>query len=333
MGTVDTGGTVLITGGSGFIGQHLVSALAARHRRIRILDVRPPKAARPEVDYVVGSAYDPRTVDQALEGIEQVYHLAGMPGMWRRESQDFDSTNHLATAVTLSAARKRGVARFLHCSTESVLFGQAPTPNPISEETKTTMAEMPGVYTRSKKAAEQLALQAAREGVPVVIANPTMPIGSHDYELTPPTAMIHYFLCRRLRLYVNAVMNIADVRDIAAGLILVMERGEIGQRYILGGENASLRQLLELIAGITGRVSLRVCIPMRFASAAAAIMEFIADRGWQPPAATVEGVEIARRSRPLSSEKARHELGYTTRPLPDALSDTIHWLQTDRKNF
>jgi dihydroflavonol-4-reductase len=193
------------------------------------------------------------------------------------------------------------------------------------------MDEMAGAYTRSKKAAEERALQAAAEGAPVVVANPTMPIGPHDYELTPPTEMIRYFLCRRFQLYVDAVLNIVDVRDVAAGLMLVMERGQIGQRYILGGENARLRHLLEMMSNITGNRAVRAQIPIPVASAVAATMEFISARArHRPPSATAEGVEIARRSRALSSDKARRELGYTSRCLKIALADTIDWLQTSR---
>jgi nucleoside-diphosphate-sugar epimerase len=321
--------SVLVTGGSGFIGQHLVSALLARGRRVRVLDVRPQKPALPQVQYLAGSASDPKMVATALAGIDEIYHLAAMPGMWTQNKQDFDLTNRVPTEIMLTAARKYGVARFLHCSTESILFPSgAITTELITEEAKTSMEEMPGVYTRSKKAAEELSLQAAAEGLPVVIANPTMPIGPHGYELTPPTAMIRHFLGRSIRFHINGIMNIVDVRDVATGLVLVMERGQIGERYILGGENTSLARLLDIIAGLSGHASRRICLPMLVASRVAAIMEFAADH-WshRPPLATIEGIEIAHRSRPMSSDKARCELGYTTRPLREAVSDTVLWLK------
>src|SRR5205823_11889310 len=217
----DTAGRVLVTGGSGFVGQHLVRALVEGNRRVRILDVRPPKSAPPDVQFVAGSARDPCTVVEALNGIDEVYHLAALPGMWTPNKQEFVAANYLATEVMLAAARQNGVARFLHCSTESILFGRAKA-GVITEETQTSIDEMPGIYTRSKKAAEELALRAAAQGVPLVIANPTMPIGPHDYELTPPTAMIRHFLHRRLQFHVDFVVNLVDVRDLAAGLILVM---------------------------------------------------------------------------------------------------------------
>jgi dihydroflavonol-4-reductase len=289
--------SVLVTGGSGFIGQHLVTALLARGRRVRVLDVRPPKPALPQVQFLAGSASDPQMVATAVAGIDEIYHLAAMPGMWTRNKQDFDLTNRVATEIMITAARKQGVARFLHCSTESVLFPSGGiTPELITEETKTSMEEMPGAYTRSKKAAEELALQASAEGLPVVVANPTMPIGPHGYELTPPTAMIRHFVGRSIRFHVHGVMNIVDVRDVASGLVLVMERGQIGQRYNLGGENTSLARLLDLIARLSGHVGRRICLPRSVASGVAAIMEFAADH-WshRPPLATVEGIEIAHR--------------------------------------
>ena len=186
---------------------------------------------------------------------------------------------------------------------------------------------MPGVYTRSKKAAEDRALSAAAEGLNVVIANPTMPIGPHNYELTPPTAMIEYFLRKRIQFYVNCTLNLVDVRDVAAGLMLVMERGEVGGRYILGGQNASLRQLLKLIAALTSTARVSIPIPAIAALAIARTMELLADYvNQRTPAATAEGVAIALRARPISSAKAIRELGYTSRSLDVAVRETIYWL-------
>ena len=206
---------------------------------------------------------------------------------------------------------------------ESILFGRS-NPEPfVSERTQTTPEEMPGAYTRSKMLAEQLALKAAASGFPVVIANPTMPVGPHRY-LTPPTEMLRYFLKRRIQVYLDFVMNLVDVRDVAAGLLLAMERGQFGQRYILGGEDISMRRLLETLAAFSGREAVRVAMPGGIARVIAAAMEFIADHVTRrPPAATVEGVRIALRSKPLSIEKSRRELGYAPRPIEFALREVI----------
>jgi dihydroflavonol-4-reductase len=175
--------------------------------------------------------------------------------------------------------------------------------------------------------AEQLAVQAAASGFPVVIANPTMPIGMHDHNLTPPTAMLRHFLDKRVQLYLDFVVNLVDVRDVAAGLVLVMDRGQAGRRYILGGESISLKKILQHMAVIRGRRSVRVPVSGRFAEVAAAMMEFIADRVTRgPPSGTAEGVRIALRSRALSSERARQELGYAPRPIEPALRETIAYL-------
>src|SRR5262245_35871588 len=313
----------LVTGGSGFIGQHLV-ALLTQDRRVRVLDVRPPACAPEGVQYVKGSVLDPAVVREALIDVEEVYHLAALPSMWIPHKNDFHAVNCVGTEIMIDGARKRGVSRFLHCSTECILFSRSGKEPVVTEQTTTTLEEMPGAYTRSKLLAEQSALQAAATGLPVVIANPTMPIGPHRGNLTPPNLMLQHFLARRLQFYLDFTMNLVDVRDVAAGLVLAMRRGQVGHRYILGGEDISLRQLLEMMGTISGREALRVPIPGCIARVAAAVMEFFADHvTHRLPDATVEAVRIALRSKALSIEKSRRELGYAPRPLEAALRETI----------
>jgi dihydroflavonol-4-reductase len=314
----------LVTGGSGFIGQHLVAALHAHGCRVRILDLRPPTYAGAVAHYVRGSILDEGSVQAALDDVEEVYHLAALPGMWMPCKDDFHAVNCRGTEIMLQAARKRGVSRFLHCSTESILFGPSPPKSLGIEHIHTTPDEMPGAYTRSKLLGEQLALQAAASGFPVVIASPTMPIGPHYGNLTPPTLMLRHFVNRRIQIYFDFVLNLVDVRDVAAGLRLAMQRGQNGQRYILGGEAVSLGKVLEAIQAVSGRKALRVTIPAEVARTVAAVMEFVADHAThRPPGATVEGVRIALRSRSLSIEKARHDLGYAPNPIGPALSEAI----------
>jgi dihydroflavonol-4-reductase len=317
---------VLVTGGSGFIGQHLVGTLVASGRQTRVLDVRPPGRAVANAQYIKGSVLDHKLVDQALEGVDEVYHLAGLPGMWVARKDDFLAVNCRGTEIVISAARKRGVARFLQCSTESILFRSSPTGDAV-EDTLLTADDMPGPYTRSKLLAERLAMEAAASGFPVVIGSPTMPIGPHDHNLTPPTAMLRHFLGKRFQFYLDFVLNLVDVRDVASGLILAMERGKVGNRYILGGESIPLKKLLEYVAAISGRDSLRVPVPGRLAEVTAAILEFMADHVTRtPPSATAEAVRIALRSTALSTERARRELGYAPRPIESALRETIAYL-------
>lgn len=195
------------------------------------------------------------------------------------------------------------------------------------EDALLTADDMPGPYTRSKLLAERLAMEAAASGFPVVIGSPTMPIGPHDHNLTPPTAMLRRFLGKRFQLYLDFVVNLVDVRDVAAGLLLAMERGKVGQRYILGGESIPLKKLLQYVDTISGRSSLRVPVPGKLAEVTAAIMEFMADHVTRtPPSATAEAVRIALRSTALSTERAQRELGYAPRPIESALRETITYL-------
>ena len=314
----------LVTGGSGFIGQHLVTTLLAHDRRVRVLDLRPPRCAATAVQYVRGSVLDPELLQAALGDVEEVYHLAGLPGMWTQHKNDFHAVNAQGTATVIAAARKRGVSRLLHCSTESILFRRSRTASALAEDVSVTLDQMPGPYTRSKMLGEQHALQAAASGFPVVIANPTMPIGPHNGSLTPPTFMLQYFLRRRVQIYLDFIMNLVDVRDVAMGLLLAMECGQTGQRYILGGENIGLKKLLTIIGIISGRRAVRIPIPVVMAQTTAAVFEFIADHVTHtPPAGTVEGVRIASRSQALSIEKARRELGYAPRPIGGALEEAV----------
>jgi dihydroflavonol-4-reductase len=317
---------ILVTGGSGFIGQHLVSALVAGNRPVRVLDLQSPTHALAEVQYVKGSVLDADLVDDALKDVDQVYHLAGLPGMWLPRKNDFHAVNYGGTETVIAAARKRGIARFLHCSTESVLFRSSQSQD-AAADSAAVADDMPGPYTRSKMLAEQLAMQAAASGFPVVIGSPTMPIGSHDHNLTPPAAMLRHFLGGRLQLYLDFIVNLVDVRDVAAGLILAMERGQVGHRYVLGGESIPLKKVLGLMAAINGRRGRLIPVPGRVAELAGAMLEFLADHVTRrPPSGTAEGVRIALRATALSIEKAQCELGYAPGPVEPALRETIAYL-------
>jgi nucleoside-diphosphate-sugar epimerase len=318
---------VLVTGGTGFIGQHLVSALAVDGRQVRVLDVRPPTCAVANVEYVQGSVLEQARVNDALDDVGEVYHLAGLPGMWIPKKGDFDAVNRLGTEVVITAARRRGVDRFLHCSTESILFRPLSRRDGHGQHCLLPPEEMPGLYTRSKMLAEQFASQAAASGFPLIVGTPTMPIGPHDHNLTPPTAMLQHFLNSRVQFYLDFIVNLVDVRDVATGLILAMQRGQIGQRYIFGGESIRLKKILQLMAGISGRRYFSIPVPGRVAEMSAAILEFVSDHiTHRPPSGTAEGVRIALRATDLSIDKAKRELGYAPRPIEPALRDTIAYL-------
>jgi dihydroflavonol-4-reductase len=314
---------ILVTGGSGFIGKHLASALIARGRQVRVLDLQPPPRALPQVEHVRGSVLDRDLVDRAMDDVDEVYHLAGLPGMWVPRKADFHAVNFGGTEIVIETARKRGIKHFLHCSTESILFRASPTIAPVADDALLP-DDMPGPYTRSKMLADRFAMQAAASGYPVIIGCPTMPVGPHDHNMTPPTAMLRYFLNRRLQLHLDFVVNLVDVRDAAEGLILAMERGRVGQRYVLGGESMPLRQILELMAEISGRRGRRIHMNGKVAEMVTAILEFISDHvTHRPPSGTAEGVRIALRAGALSIDKAQRELGYAPGPVEPVLRETI----------
>lgn len=315
---------VLVTGGSGFIGQHLVEALCARGQRVRVLDVRPPATAHADVEYVHGSVLDGAAVDAALSGVDQVYHLAGLPGMWVANKRDFHDVNFRGTEIVLAAAMKRGVSRFLHCSTESILFPYANLNGVAAEEALQPADAMPGAYTRSKSLAEHHAAKAAASGFPLVIGTPTMPIGPADHNLTPPTAMLWYFLQKKVQPHLDFLVNLVDVRDVAMGLVLTMERGRIGQRYILGGDCVRLGQILRMMSAMSGRRQYPVVVPGKIAELSAIMLESISDHiTHRPPNGTAEGVRIALAASDLSIGKARNELGYAPRAIEPVLRETI----------
>ena len=315
---------VLVTGGSGFIGQHLVLALASQGRAVQVLDVRKPGTLVPGVQYIEGSVLDAECLSQAMREVEQVYHLAGLPGMWLPDKTNFHAVNCIGTDMVLGTARKRGVTRLLHCSTESILFRARSDEDHLTDEGLQTADEMPGPYTRSKLRAEQLAMDAAAAGFPVVIGSPTMPIGAHNGSLTPPAEMLKHFLGGGVHFYLDFIVNLVDVRDVAAGLILAMERGQFGQRYVLGGESIPLKQVLEFAASVSGRRNMLVPLPGRVAEVVAGMLELISDHvTGRPPSGTAEGVRIALRATALSIEKARRELGFCPGPIEPALRETV----------
>jgi dihydroflavonol-4-reductase len=316
----------LVTGGNGFIGQHLVAALIRRGDTVRIFDHVPPRKPHRRVEFVQGSVLDPAAVLRAMRGIDHVYHLAGIAHLWTPHERDFEEVNAGGTEIVMAAARQAGVRRVLHCSSETVLLAGACPAGVIDETVAAAPEDAPGPYTRSKLLAERAAFDAAERGLNVVIVNPTVPVGPNDFDLTPPAAMLAHFLGQDLHVYLNGIFNLVDVRDVAAGMVLALERGRPGERYILGGENMSLSQLLGSLDDLSGRRRMKVSIPGSVALCAATVCEWVASRvSHRRPVATAEGVRLALRSAPLDVSKARRELGYAPRPVKKALADFVAW--------
>jgi len=320
----------LVTGGAGFIGRHLVRLLAARGARVRVLDLQDARDLGDGVDCVVGSICDPDAVRRAMAGAATVYHLAANPDLWAPKREAFAQTNLEGTRVMLAAAAEARVQRFVHTSTESILKGRRATVNgaPQKENVTLSIDDMMGPYTRSKFQAEAAAMAAAAQGLPVVIVNPTLPIGPGDRRITPPTRMILDFLNGANPAYLECELNMIDVRDVAMGHILAAERGAVGERYILGNANVRLSDLLAMLRELTGLSMPRIRIPYFVAISAAVVSEFVADHiTGKPPRAPTTGVRLCRTPMIFDSSKAVRELGLPQTPIRTALADAVAWLQ------
>lgn len=320
----------LVTGGCGFIGRHLVEQLAARGERVRVLDLRPIAESREGVEQVVGSITDPAAVARAVDGCERVFHLAANPNLWAPDPKSFDAVNHQGTRRVLDAAQKAGVQRFVYTSTESILKSyRAPRQSVralIDETVVLTLEDMPGPYCRSKFLAEEAAREAARSGLPVIIVNPTMPVGPGDDLLTPPSRMILGFLNGETPAYLDCEFNLVDARDVAAGQVLAADKGRVGERYILGNVNLSLGALLAELQRITGLPMPRTRIPYALALLSAVVSEGVSNVTKKPPLAPLTGVRLARTSMAFDCSKARTELGWSCRTLEHSLRDAIRWM-------
>jgi dihydroflavonol-4-reductase len=316
--------TILVTGGSGFIGRHVVEVLLVRGDRVRVLDVAEPEYCDSRVEFMRGSVADPAAAENAVAAVERVYHLAGIPHLWCADRRHFDSVNRRGTEVMLRAAAESRVRRFVHCSTESILLPKRANGHAVDESAWPDFEDMPGPYTRSKYLAERAALDAARNGMDVVVVNPTVPIGPGDRNMTPPAAMLSLFLSGGSPFFLDCILNLVDVRDVAAGIVLAGDSGRSGERYVLGGENVALRDLLPRLQLLSGKRMPNRAVPAPLAMVTGMLAGWVADRiTHRPPVATHEGVTLALRSAPFDSGKAKRELGYAPRPVDGALTEAV----------
>jgi dihydroflavonol-4-reductase len=319
----------IVTGGAGFIGSHLVERLMARGERVRVVE-RPgaDTAHLPEdVEVVRADIRDRDAVIAALRGAGRVYHLAANPNLWVRDRAEFDAVNHRGTVHVLDAALDAGAERVLHTSTESILTC-ARHVGPIAEDVEITLDDAVGPYCRSKLRAENEARARARAGKPVLIANPTMPIGPGDRGPSPPTRLIRDFCRGQLPAMMDCTLNVIDVRDVALGLIRTMELGEPGRRYLLGGENLTLVGLLSILSELGGVPVPRWSVPYPIGLTVAWISEFWADHvSGLTPKATLTGVRLTRRTMHFDATKSLAALGLTPRPARESLADAVNWLR------
>jgi dihydroflavonol-4-reductase len=324
--------TTLVTGATGFLGSHVARQLVARgEKNVRVL-ARPSSDLRAlaslAVERVTGDLRDPASLDRALAGVERVYHVAADYRLWARDPREIYESNVTGTRNLLAAARRAGVARIVYTSTVATIAVPSATSLP-DERTEARLSDMIGAYKRSKFLAEQEVLKAAREGLPVVIVNPTTPVGPGDWKPTPTGKIIVDFLNGRMPAYVDTGLNFIAVEDAAAGHLLAAERGQIGERYLLGGENLSLREMLNALALVSGQPAPRFRVPLALAFAAACAETFVARLAGREPKIPIDGVRIARHSMFVDCSKAVRDLGFAPSPVAAALGRAVRWYEDD----
>jgi dihydroflavonol-4-reductase len=320
----------LVTGATGFIGANVVRALLERRYEVRAL-VRPQAdrtaLADLPVEIVSGDVRAPETLRPAVRGCGIVFHVAALYSFWGHSRREMYATNVDGTRHVLQAAWDAGVDRVVHTSSVAAL-GLRNDGLPADETTGVDPRLVVGDYKRSKLLAQYVALEFARKGLPVVLVNPSFPVGPYDTKPTPTGQVIVDFLNRRMPAYVRTGMNVVAVKDVAAGHVLAGESGRDGEIYILGGENLMMRRLLELLAQISGLPAPRVCIPslpLLALSHAAAVSAVVTRR---TPRITPDTIRMSRHLMFYRSDKAIRELGLPQTPVAQALERAVEWFET-----
>ncbi len=326
-------GISLVTGASGFVGAAVVRALRARGAEVRAMvrgDSDCPNLDGLEVDIVRGDLRSAEDLAAAVRGCTFAFHVAADYRLWVPDPQVMHDINVNGTGRLLRAAMKGGIERVVYTSSVSTI-GIPADGTPGDERTPVALHDMIGPYKRTKFLAEELARRMAREeGCPVVIVNPSTPVGPGDIKPTPTGRMIDDAVHGRMPAYVDTGLNIVHVDDVAAGHVLAFDRGEPGERYILGGEDLSLRELLALIAGMAGRRPPTIRLPHWFAMGIAHITEGWSKLSGRVPQVTVDAVRMSGHKMFFSSERARQELGYAPRPAEQAVRDAVDWFSAHR---
>jgi dihydroflavonol-4-reductase len=319
-----------VTGATGFIGGNLVRTLLGDGHQVRALvrtgaDLR--NIAGLPIEQVEGDLGDQLRLADQIVGCDVVFHVAAHYSLWMKDRDSIYRANVDGTVNLLAAARLAGIKRFVH--TSSVAAIGVPAANTIgAEETQTTLEELVSDYKKSKFLAEQAARQAAREGLDVVIVNPSTPIGPHDVKPTPTGEIILRFLQGRMPAYVHTGLNLVDVEDVARGHILAWQKGRTGERYILGNRNLSLKEMLEMLAAITGKHAPRLAIPHFIPLGVAFVDEVILARFFgKKPAVSLYSVQMSRKAMYYDSSKAVRELGLPQTPIEKALEKAIGWFR------
>lgn len=323
-----------VTGATGFVGSHVAKQLAARGADLRLL-VRPTSRKENIValnaEQVTGDLCDAASLKRAMQGCEVVFHVAADYRLWTPDPKEMYATNVEGTKAIIEAAQQAGVRRVVYCSSVATMgFSSGSNGKPVTEDDPVSLADMIGHYKRSKFMAEQIALEAGKKGANVVIVNPTTPIGEQDIKPTPTGRIILDFLKGNFPAYVDTGLNLADVTEVANGHIAAMERAVPGQRYILGGQDLTLKQLLDKLAVLTGLPSPTMKVPHSVALGFAVFDEIFTGRiRGKEPRATIDAVRMGRKKMFASSSKAESELGYKVVPVDDALKRAVEWFKAN----
>src|SRR6185312_15309717 len=313
----------LVTGASGFVGWHVARVLLERGHHVRALVRSSSRIPELEVERVDGDLRDPESLARAAAGCELVFHVAADYRLWSRNPRELYQSNVDGTRNMLNAAKAAGARRFVYTSTVGCIGVPA---GGIGDETQAvSIEEMSGDYKRSKFLAEQVAREFARDGFPVIIVNPTAPMGDHDFKPTPTGQIVRDFLDGAMPAYIDTGLNVVNVRDVANGHLLACENGKPGERYILGAENMTLGQILKELARITGRKAPAMQLPYAMAYAAGVVTTAWANISGMPPRAPLEAVRMAKKKMWVSHEKAARELGYSPCRATTALRDAVQW--------
>ena len=321
-----------VTGATGFLGSHVARVLGEQGADLRLL-VRSTSNLRNlegiKAETATGDLRDSSSLEKGMSGCDTVFHVAADYRLWVRDPAEMYRSNVDGTKAILDAARKNGVRRVVYTSSVATV-GFTGNGHPADEDSPVSLADMIGPYKRSKFLAEQLAMEAGGSGMQVVVVNPTTPVGEQDVKPTPTGRIVVDFLKRRFPAYVETGLNLVDVRECAVGHVVALEKGRPGERYILGGENLTLKQILDKLGEISGLPSPKVKLPYVFAFATGIVDEAITGRLLhREPRATVDSVRMGKKKMFASCAKAERELGWKIVPVDGALRRAVQWFQAN----
>jgi dihydroflavonol-4-reductase len=321
-----------VTGATGFLGSHVARVLGEQGADLRLL-VRSTSNLRNlegiKAETATGDLRDSSSLEKGMSGCDTVFHVAADYRLWVRDPAEMYRSNVAGTKAILDAARKNGVRRVVYTSSVATV-GFTGNGHPADEDSPVSLAAMIGPYKRSKFMAEQLAMEAGGSGMHVVVVNPTTPVGEQDVKPTPTGRIVVDFLKRRFPAYVETGLNLVDVRECAVGHVVALEKGRPGERYILGGENLTLKQILDKLGEISGLPSPKVKLPYVFAFATGIVDEAITGRLLhREPRATIDSVRMGKKKMFASCAKAERELGWKIVPVEGALRRAVEWFQAN----